>query len=95
MIQSVCISSNVEDLYYQNDIESQYSFQKWIQEYKNRDAATVIKNLWSVSDRQDTEEVWALYSAANYSITHLCHSAVNGIDGMTIKGKITVKNLTF
>ena len=45
MIQSVCISSNVQDLYYQNDIESQYSVQKRIQEYKKRDVATVRKNL--------------------------------------------------
>ena len=72
MIQSVCISSNVEDLYYQNDIESQYSVQKRIQEYKKRDVATVRKNLSRLSDRQDTEEVRALYGAANYSIARPC-----------------------
>ena len=69
MIQSVRINSNVENLYYQNDIESQHAVQKCIQEYKKRDAATVRKNLQRLSDKQDVEEVRALYGAGNYSIT--------------------------
>ena len=67
-IQSVYVSSNVKSLHYQNDIESQHAVQKCILEYKNRDITTVIKNLQRLSDRQDAEEVRALYGAVNYSI---------------------------
>ena len=42
---------NVEGLYYQNDIGSQHAVQKCIQEYKERDVATVIINLQRLSDR--------------------------------------------
>ena len=52
-IQSVCINFNVQGLYYQNTIESKHSDQKCIQEYKDRDVVTVIKNLLQLSDRQD------------------------------------------
>ena len=41
--QSVRVNSNVEVLYYQNDIESQHTVQECIQGYKKRDVATVIK----------------------------------------------------
>ena len=44
VIQSVRINSNVEGLYYQNDIESQHAVHKCI-EYKKRDVATVIRKL--------------------------------------------------
>ena len=63
----MCVNSNVEGLYYENDIESQHAVQKCIQEYKNRDVATVIKNLQRLSDRQDAEKVRALHGAGNYS----------------------------
>ena len=43
MTQSVRVNSNVEVLYYQNDIESQHTVQECIQGYKKRDVATVIK----------------------------------------------------
>ena len=68
VIQSVYVSSNVESLYYQNDIESQHAVQKGILGYKKRDIATVIKNLQRLSDRQDAEEVRAFYGAGNYPI---------------------------
>ena len=58
----------MEGLYYQNDIGFQHAVQKCIQEYKKRDVATVIKNLQRLSDRQDVEEVRALYGSGNYSI---------------------------
>ena len=72
MIQSVRVNSNVEGLYYQNDIGFQHAVQKCIQEYKKRDVATVIKNLQRLSDRQDVEEVRALYGSGNYSIAEPC-----------------------
>ena len=58
----------MESPYYRNDIESAHAVQKCILEYKKRDIDTVIKNLQWLSDRQDTEEVKALYGAGNYSI---------------------------
>ena len=60
-------NSNVEGVYYQNDIEFQHAVQKCIQEYKKRDDATVIKNLQQPSDRQHGVEIRALYGAGNYS----------------------------
>ena len=55
VVQSVHVNSNVEGLYYQNDIEK-------------RDVVTVIKNLHRLSVRQDAEEVRTLYGAGNYFI---------------------------
>ena len=66
-MQSVHVNSNVEVLYMKMT-ESQHIVQKCIQEYKQRDVATVIKNLQQLSDRQDAEEVRALYGAGSYSI---------------------------
>ena len=68
VIRSVRVNSNVGGLYYQNDIKSLHAVQKCIKEYKKRDVAAVIKNLQRLSNRQDEEEVWALYGAGNYSI---------------------------
>ena len=67
VIQSVPVNYNVDSLYYQNDI-SQGTVQKCIQEYKKKDVATVIKNLQRLSDREDAEEVRALYGVGSYSI---------------------------
>lgn len=61
------VNSNVEGVYYQNDIEFQHAAQKCIQENKKRDEVTGIKNLQQPSDRQDGVEVRALYGAGNYS----------------------------
>ena len=68
VVQSVHVNSNVEGLYYQNDIESQHALQEYVQEYKKRDVVTVIKNLHRLSVRQDAEEVRTLYGAGNYFI---------------------------
>ena len=68
VIQSVPVNSNVDSLYYQNDIESQGTVQKCIQEYKKKDVATVINNLQRLSDREDAEEVRALYGVGSYSV---------------------------
>ena len=65
VIQLVRLNSDVEGLYYQNDIESQHAVKKCIQEYKKRDVATAIKNLQRLSDRGDAEEVRVLYGARN------------------------------
>ena len=64
----MCVNSNVEGLYYQNEIESQHVVQKCIQKYKMRDFATMIKNMKGLSDREDAEKGGVLYGAGNYSI---------------------------
>ena len=57
---------DIQELYYQNDIESQYNVEKCIQNNKEEDTLLAIKNLEQLSDRQDTEEVRALYDAGSY-----------------------------
>ena len=68
VIQSARENADINGLYYQNDVESQHAVQKCLQNYKKEDVATVIRNLQRLSDRQDAEEVRALYGAGNFSI---------------------------
>ena len=58
----------MQGIYYQNDVEYQHAVEKCIQNYKKGDILVVIKNLERLSDRQDTEEFKALYSAGSYAV---------------------------
>lgn len=68
VIQSARDGTNIQGLYYQNDVESQHAVEKCIQHYKKEDVLVVINNLQRLSDRQDAEEVRALYGAGNYRL---------------------------
>ena len=94
-IQSVRTISNVEGLYYQNDIKSQHDVQKYIQEYKKRDVATVIKNLQQLSKMQRKLELCMVLEIILLQdhIKDFVNKALSGIAGMKIEGKITFKNL--
>ena len=58
----------MQGIYYQNDVEYQHAVEKCIQNYKKGDILVVIKNLERLSDRQDTEEVRALYGAGSCTV---------------------------
>ena len=69
VIDSARKDLNVEGLYYQNDVESLHSVEKCIQEYTKEDVITVIQNLSKLCDRQDVEEIRALYGSGSYVLT--------------------------
>jgi len=58
----------VRGLYYQNDIESLHSVEKCIQGFQKKDVITVIQNLKKLGDRQDLDEIRAIYGAGNYKL---------------------------
>lgn len=66
IIESARNGTGVQGLYYQNDVECMHSVQKCIQNFKKEDALTVVKNLQRLCERQDAEEVRAIYGAGNY-----------------------------
>ena len=68
VIQSAREGSNVNGLYYQNDIESQHSVEKCIQGFQKKDVITVVQNLKKLSERQELDEIRALYGAGNYKL---------------------------
>ena len=65
VIQSAREKADIQGIYYPNDVEYQHAVEKCIQNYKKGDILVVIKNLERLSDRQDTEEVRALYGAGS------------------------------
>ena len=68
VVQSAREKADIPGFYYQNNLESQLTVKKCIQNYKKEDILVVIKNLKRLSDRQDTEEVRALHDAGSYTI---------------------------
>ena len=68
VIQSARAKADIQGLCYQNDVKSQHAVEKCIQNYKKEDILVVIKSLERLSDRQDTEEVNALYGAGSYAV---------------------------
>ena len=68
VIQSARAKPDLQGLCYQNDVESQHAVEKCIQNHKKEDILVVIKSLERLSDRQDTEEVNALYGAGSYTV---------------------------
>jgi len=66
VIDSARKDIKIDGLFYQNDVESLHHVEKCIQGYKKEDVLQVIRNLKRLSDRQDAEEVRALYGAGSY-----------------------------
>ena len=60
-IESARDSSDVHGLHYQSFIEGIHAFQKCIQNFKKLDVLSVIQNLQQSEQRQDADEVPALY----------------------------------
>ena len=58
--------SNVNGLFYQNDIESQHFVEKVQQNFEKKSVQTTIKNFQTLIQRQDDEEIRAIYGAGSY-----------------------------
>ena len=69
VIQSAREGTDTVGLYYQNDIESMHFVEKNNQSFKKLDTAQVVKNLEQVHNRQDAEEIRAIYGAGKYSLS--------------------------
>ena len=69
VIDSARKDIKVDGLFYQNDVESLHHVEKCIQGFKKEDVLQVIRNLKRLSDRQDAEEVRALYGAGSYVLS--------------------------
>ena len=68
VIQSSRENTNVRGLYYTNDIESLHAVEKCIQGYQKKDVITVVQNLRKLSERQELDEIRALYGTGNYKL---------------------------
>ena len=53
-------------LYYQHDVESLHHVEKINQSFKKKIVKEAIWNIQKLSDRQDSEEVRAIYGAGSY-----------------------------
>ena len=69
VIQSAREGTDTVGLYYQNDIESLHFVEKSNQSFKKLDTSQVVKTLEQVHNRQDTEEIRAIYGAGKYSLS--------------------------
>ena len=56
-------------LYYQNDVESLHHVEKMNQNFEKKTVEEAIGNIQKLSDRQDSEEVRAIYGAGNYVLS--------------------------
>ena len=97
VIQSAREKADVQGLYDKNDVESQHVFEKCIQNCKKENILVVIKNLKRLSDRQDTEEVKALYGGGSYTVNKayiksFWFKAVSGIAGATAEDKTMLRS---
>ena len=61
--------TDVNGLFYQKDMESIHAVEKCIQNYTKEDVVLVIENLKKLSDRQDLEEVRALFGTGNFVLS--------------------------
>ena len=68
-IQSARKGSDVRGLYYQNDVESLHHVEKMNQNFEKKTVKEAIGNTQNLSDRQDSEEVRAIYGAGNYVLS--------------------------
>ena len=66
VIQSARKGYDVCGLYYQNDVESSHHVEKMNQNFEKKTVEEAIGNIQKLSDRQDSEEVRAIYGAGNY-----------------------------
>ena len=69
VVQSAREGTDVSGLFYQNDIESQHFVEKKKQSFSKLSVVDVIVSLEEMVNRQDQEEVRALYGAGSYEIS--------------------------
>ena len=66
VIQSARERSDVRGLYYQNDVESLHTLKRWIKISRKKAVKEAIGNIQKLSNRQDSEEIRAIYGAGSY-----------------------------
>ena len=69
VVHSAREGTDVSGLFYQNDIESQHFVEKKKQSFSKLSVVDVIVSLEEMVNRQDQEEVRALYGAGSYEIS--------------------------
>ena len=69
VIQSAREGSEVCGLYYQNDVESLHQVEKINQSFEQKTVKEAIGNIQKLRDRQDSEEVMAIYEAGSYVLS--------------------------
>ena len=69
VIQSAREGSDLCGLYYQNDVESLHHVEKMNQSFEKKTVKEAIGNIQKLSDRQDSEEVRAIYGAGSYILS--------------------------
>ena len=69
VIQSSRENSDMNCLYYQNDIESKHAAEKRNQHFKKESILAAVSNLHAVIKREENDEVRAIYGAGNYVLS--------------------------
>ena len=90
MICSACEGRKVAGLYYQNEIKSMHFFLKKKQRFRKENVIDAIKNVSTLIQQSQIEEIRALYGAECYELVHcikiaiaiVCHSQKNAVSHM-------------
>ena len=61
--------TNINGLYYQNDIESLHAKDKRAQNFMKKDVTAAIANLQSLIKREENDEILAVYGQGNYLLS--------------------------
>ena len=71
VITSARKGTEVNGMYYQNDVESLHAIEKRVQGFTKMDVLGAIKTV-QVMEREDNDERVAMYEAGNYILTPAC-----------------------
>ena len=69
MIQLAREDSDIGELYFQNDVESMDHVEKMNQNFVRKSVKEVIENIQKLSERQDSEELRALFGAGSHVLS--------------------------
>ena len=66
VIKSARVGTELNGLYYQNDVESLHAIEKRIQGFKGKDVLGVVDTVKKLMDREENDERLAVYGSGNY-----------------------------
>ena len=69
VIQSARANTDIKGLFYQNDIKSLHAKQKRNQNFKTETVAAEISNIQNIIQREQNDEIRAIYGAGNYVLS--------------------------
>ena len=72
VIQSSRENSDINGLYYQNDIESKHATEKRNQHFKKETILPAVFNLHAMIKGEENDEVRVIYDAGNYFLSSQC-----------------------